>query len=168
MKTDLFQSCGHCWVFQICWHIECSSLTASCASVRSIPFMSFFCAHLHMKCSLVVSNFLVEVSSLSHSIAFLFFLWSLRKSTLSLLAILWNSAFRWVYLSFYSLPFTSPLLSAICKASSDNHFALLYFFFWGWFWSLSPVQCLEPPFIILQALYQIWPLESICYFHCLL
>ena len=24
MKTDPFQSCGHCWVFQICWHIECS------------------------------------------------------------------------------------------------------------------------------------------------
>ena len=22
MKTDLFQSCGHCWLFQICWHIE--------------------------------------------------------------------------------------------------------------------------------------------------
>ena len=29
IKTDLFQSCGHCWVFQICWHIECSSFTAS-------------------------------------------------------------------------------------------------------------------------------------------
>ena len=29
MKTDLFQSYGHCWVFQICWHIECSTLTAS-------------------------------------------------------------------------------------------------------------------------------------------
>ena len=29
MKTDLFQSCGHGWVFQICWHIECSSFTAS-------------------------------------------------------------------------------------------------------------------------------------------
>ena len=29
MKTDLFQSCGHCWVFQMCWHIECSSFTAS-------------------------------------------------------------------------------------------------------------------------------------------
>ena len=29
MKTDLFQSCGHCWVFQVCWHIECSSFTAS-------------------------------------------------------------------------------------------------------------------------------------------
>ena len=29
MKTDLFQSCGHCWVFPICWHIECSTFTAS-------------------------------------------------------------------------------------------------------------------------------------------
>ena len=29
MKTVLFQSCGHCWVFQICWHIECSTFTAS-------------------------------------------------------------------------------------------------------------------------------------------
>ena len=28
MKTELFQSCGHCWVFQICWHIECSTFTA--------------------------------------------------------------------------------------------------------------------------------------------
>ena len=28
-KSKLFQSCGHCWVFQICWHIECSSFTAS-------------------------------------------------------------------------------------------------------------------------------------------
>ena len=29
MKIDLFQSCGHCWVFQICWHIECSTFTPS-------------------------------------------------------------------------------------------------------------------------------------------
>ena len=29
MKTDLFQFCGHCWVFQMCWHIECSTFTAS-------------------------------------------------------------------------------------------------------------------------------------------
>ena len=29
MKTDLFQSCVHCWVFQICWHIECNTFTAS-------------------------------------------------------------------------------------------------------------------------------------------
>ena len=29
MKTDLFQSCSHCWVFQIFWHIECSTFIAS-------------------------------------------------------------------------------------------------------------------------------------------
>ena len=29
MKTDLFQSCGHCCVFQICWTIECSTFAAS-------------------------------------------------------------------------------------------------------------------------------------------
>ena len=28
MKTHIFQSCGHCWVFQICWHIECNTFTA--------------------------------------------------------------------------------------------------------------------------------------------
>jgi len=33
MKTDIFQSCGHCWVFQICWHIECSTFTASSSRI---------------------------------------------------------------------------------------------------------------------------------------
>jgi len=55
--------------------------------------------------------------------------WSLRKAFLSLFAILWSCAFRWVYLSFSPLPFTSLLFSAVCKASSDNCFAFLYFFF---------------------------------------
>ena len=29
MKINLLQSCGYCWVFQICWHIEYSTFTAS-------------------------------------------------------------------------------------------------------------------------------------------
>ena len=29
MRIDLFQSCGHCWVFQICWDIECHTLITS-------------------------------------------------------------------------------------------------------------------------------------------
>ena len=29
MKTDIFQPCGHWWVFQICWHIEYSTFIAS-------------------------------------------------------------------------------------------------------------------------------------------
>ena len=35
MKSDLFQSCGHCWVFQICWHSEYSISTASSFRVWS-------------------------------------------------------------------------------------------------------------------------------------
>ena len=29
MKTDLFQSCVHCWVFQIYWHVGCSTFITS-------------------------------------------------------------------------------------------------------------------------------------------
>ena len=83
-----------------------------------------------MKCSLGISNFLEEISSLSHSIVFLyFFVLSLRKAYLSLLAIFWNSTFKWVYLSFSPLLFTSLPFTAICKASSNSHFAFLHFFF---------------------------------------
>ena len=46
MKSALFQSCGHCWVFQICWHIECSTFTASSfriwnSSVHGIKYLQF-------------------------------------------------------------------------------------------------------------------------------
>ena len=165
MKTDLFQSCVHCWVFQIYWHTECSTFTASSfriwnswAGIPSLPlalfvvmllkanwtlhsrvsgstwlitpswlsgsFRSFlysshayschlllissashtisvlYCAHLCMKCSLGIFDFLDQISRLSillfssvslHS--------SFKKAFLSLLAILWNFAFRWIYLS---------------------------------------------------------------------
>jgi len=53
--------------------------------------------------------------------------------------------------------YTSPLLfasllsSAICKASSDNHFAFLLFFFFGIVLSLAPVQYYRPLSIVLQA-----------------
>ena len=154
MKTHLFQSCGHCWVFQISWHIDCSTFTASSfriwnsstripssplalfvvllpkahlilhsrmsgskwvipplitqilyyhhpdntmiiwvvkiflysssvyschlflmssASVRSIPLLSFTMPILCMKYSLGSSDFLEVISSLSHSIVFLYF-----------------------------------------------------------------------------------------------
>ena len=183
MKTDLFQSCGHCWVFQICWHIECSSFTSSSsriwnsstgipspslalfvvmlskahltshsrmtgskwvitlwwlswswrsflysssmyscylflissASVRSIPFLSFIkpifawnaplISLIFLKRSLVFPILLFSSISLQ---------WSLKKAFLSLLAILWNSALRCLYLSFFPLPFASLLFTAIC------------------------------------------------------
>ena len=33
-KTDLFQSCGYCWVFKICWDTECSTFTASSFNIK--------------------------------------------------------------------------------------------------------------------------------------
>ena len=63
----------------------------------------------------------------------------LRKAFLSLLAILWYSAFKWVYISFSPLLFASFLFTDIFKASSDSHFAFLHFFFLGMV--LIPVSC---------------------------
>ena len=40
MKIGLFQACDHCWVFQICWHTECSTLTASYGKLDSPSFSS--------------------------------------------------------------------------------------------------------------------------------
>ena len=57
--------------------------------------------------------------------------WLLRKAFLSLLAILGNFVFSWVYLFFSPLPYSSLLSSAMCKASSDNHFSFLHFSFLG-------------------------------------
>ena len=77
--------------------------------------------------------------------------WSLRKAFLSLLAILWNSAFKGVYLSFSLLPFTSLLFTAVCKASSDSPFFWITFSC-GWSWSMPLVQCHKSLSIVLQAI----------------
>ena len=66
-----------------------------------------------MKCSLAISNFLEEISSFSHSVVFLYFFALIaEEGFLNLLAILWNSAFRYLHLSFYPLPFT-PFFSQL-------------------------------------------------------
>ena len=91
-----------------------------------------------MKCSLGISNFLEEIFPIllftSISVH-----WSLRKAFLSLLAILWNSAFKWLYLSISPLPLASSLFTAIYKASPDNHYAFLHLFFLGMV--SIPVSC---------------------------
>ena len=102
------------------------------ASVRSIPFLSFIVPIFAWNISLLSLLFLKRsqffsiplFSSISSH-------WPLRKTFLSLLAILWNSAVKWVYFSFSLLPLSSLVFSAICKASSDSHFAFLHFFFLG-------------------------------------
>ena len=108
--------------------------------IHDINISVLYWAHLRMKCSLGISNFL------KRSLVFPILLfssislhWSLRKAFLSLLAILWNSAFRCLYLSFSPLLFTSLLFTAVCKGSSDSHFAFLHFFSMGMI--LIPVSC---------------------------
>ena len=70
----------------------------------------------------------------------------------SVSAILWNSAFSWVYLSLSPLLFISLLSSAICKSFSDNRFAFLLFFFLRMVLFGASVQCYGPLSVDLQAL----------------
>ena len=122
----------------------------SSASVRSIPFLSFivpiFAWNFPLVSLIYLKKFLVFPILLFSSISLH---WSLRKAFLSLLAILWtlhSDGYLFLFLLCLSL-----LFSAICKASSDNHFVLLHFS-WGRSWPLPSVQCHEPLSIVLQAL----------------
>ena len=95
--------------------------------------------------------------------------WLPRKAFLFLLAILWNSVFRWVYLSFSPLILATLLFSAICKASSDNHFAFLLFFFLGMI--LITTSCTMSRTSIYSSsgiVSIISSLEYICHFHCII
>ena len=107
-------------------------LLVSSASVMSWPFLPFivpiFAWNVPLVSLIFLKRSLVFPIILFSSISLH---WSLRRAFLSLLAILWNSTFRCIYLYFSPLPFTSFLFSAIWKASSDNHFAFLHFFFLG-------------------------------------
>ena len=110
------------------WHL----FLISSASVSSLPFLSFIVPILAWNIPLISPIFF------KRSLAFPILLfssislhYSLKKAFLSVLDILWNSAFSWVSLSLSPLPFASLLFSAICKASSDNHFAFLRFLFFG-------------------------------------
>ena len=85
-----------------------------------------------MKCSLGISNFLEEISSLSHSVVFLYFFPLIADDSFLISpCYFWNSAFRCLYLSFSPLLLASLLFTAICKASSDSQFAFLHVFFLG-------------------------------------
>ena len=114
---------------------------ASCPS----PTLGVYQTHVHWVSDAIqpchpLSSPSPPALSLSHSDVFLyFFAWSLRKAFLSLLAILWNSAFRCLYLSFSPLLFYTLLFTAICKASPDSYFAIFHFFSMGMV--LIPVSC---------------------------
>ena len=103
-----------------------------------------------MNCSLGISNFLEEISSVSHS--------SVSSASLhcsSLLAILWNSGTQHLFgCIFPFLPCFLLLFSAaLCvKPPQTTTLPFCISFSLGWFWSLPPVQCYKPLSIVLQAL----------------
>ena len=94
---------------------SCHLFLISSVSVRSIPFISFiepiFVWNVPLVSLIFLKRSLVFPSLLFSSISLH---WSLRKAFLSFLAILWNSEFRCLYLSFSSLLFVSHLFTAIC------------------------------------------------------
>ena len=103
-------------------------LNISSASVQSIPFLSFiepiFARNVpllsyFLKRSIVFPILLFSSISLPGS---------LRKAFLSLLAILWNSAFKWEYLSVSSLPLTSLFsVSQLFVRPSQRTISHLYY-----------------------------------------
>ena len=146
----------------------CHCFLISSASVRSIPFLSFIVPIFAWNGPLAISNLLEEISSLSHSVVFLYFFALItEEAVLSLLAIPWNSPFKWVSLSFSPLPLASLIFSTICKASSDNHFAFFHFFFLGMV--LITASCTMPRTSIHSSSGTLSDIISwICYCPCII
>ena len=85
-----------------------------------------------MKCSPGISNFVEMISSLYHSFVFLYFFALITEEGFLISPCYSLELCVQMGISFlFSLLLASLLFSAICKASSDNHFAFLHFFFLG-------------------------------------
>ena len=121
----------------------------SSASARSTPFLSFIEPIFSWNAPLGSLIFLKR--SLDFPIVlFSCFFALIDEAFLSLLAMLWKSALKWVYLSF------SPFLShffftqLFVRVSQETiYLPFCISFSWGWSWSLPVVQCHEPPSIVL-------------------
>ena len=124
----------------------CHLFLISSASIRYLPFLLFIVPSLH-EMFFDISSFLEEISSLSPSVVFLYFFALLVEE-----GLLISSCYSLELCSQLNTPFLSLLSSAICKASLDNHFAILHFFFFGMVLLVPPTQYYEPLSIVLQAL----------------
>jgi len=103
-------------------------------------FCVVYCAHICMKCSHGISSFLEEISSLYHCIIFLYFFALITEKTFLISPCYPLELCIQMGISFlFSFAFHFSSFTAICKASSDNHFAFLHFFFLGMV--LIPASC---------------------------
>ena len=120
------------WVIKVSSVYFCHLFLISSASVRSLLFLSFIIP-IHAWCVPLISPSYLKRSLILPILLFssISLHCSFKKVFLSLLAVLWNSEFNWVYFPLSPLLFISLLFSSICKAPSDNLFAFLDFFFFG-------------------------------------
>ena len=94
---------------------------------------------LCMKCSLGISSFLEEISSLSHSVVFLYFFALITSSN------------GYTFLFSFVFRFTS-FSQLFVRPPQTTMLPFYMAFSWGCSWCLPPVQSHEPPSIVLQAL----------------
>ena len=110
---------------------SCHLFLISSASVRSLPFLSFigpiFAWHVPLVSLIFFKRSLVFPIQLFSSVSSH---WSLRKTFLSLLAVLWNSAFRWIIFPFL-LCFSRLFFSQIFVRPPQTAILLLAFLFLG-------------------------------------
>ena len=86
-----------------------------------------------MKCSLGISSFLEDISSLSHSIVFLYFFAAITEKGFLISPCYSLEICIQMGISFlFTFAFASLLFTAIYKASSDNHFAFCISFSCSW------------------------------------
>ena len=141
MKTDLFQSCGHCWVFQICWHIECSTYTASSfriwnssTGIPSPPLALFvvMLAKDHLTSTSRMSCYRWTIAPLWLSGSWRSFLYSSSVYSCHLFLISSASVRSIAFLSFIEPIFAwnVPLVSLILEEISSllHSIVFLYFF----------------------------------------
>ena len=117
LRTFLYSSSVYsCYLFLISTFVKSLLFLSIIVPIFAwnVPLVSL----IFLERSLVFPILLFSSISLYHSL----------KTFLSLLAILLNSAFSWVYLSLSPFPFTFLIFSAICKAFSGDYFAFLHFF----------------------------------------
>ena len=105
--TDLFQSCAHCWVFQICWHIECSTCTTSSFRIwnssTGTPSLPWALYIVMLPKAQLTSHFRMSGSR-----------WVITPSWLS-------GSLRAVFVQFFCV-FLSPFLNIFCF-----HYILAFF-----------------------------------------
>ena len=121
----------------------------SFASVRSLLFLSFV-EPIFARNVPLVSNFLEKISSLSHSVVFLYFFALITEEGFLIspcysLELCIQMDISFLFVLCFSLPFFPQLF---VRPPQTTILLFCISFSWGWSWSLSPVQCHEPPSIV--------------------